>query len=138
MLISIQSEREWRIFCREVLGNAAMPEDSRFATNVARVKHRAETDAAVAAVFGTLPGDVLIERLARADIAFAELNDMAALSRHPHLRRITVGSAAGPVSFPAPGVILQGDPRRYGAVPAIGEHTTAVLAEFAPGGGAAR
>ena len=132
VLISIQNEREWRNFCRYVLGNAAMQDDPRFATNVARVKHRAETDAAVAAMFGTVPGDVLIERLAEADIAFAELNDMAALSRHPHLRRITVGSAAGPVSFPAPGVILHDDGRRYGAVPAIGEHTAAVLAEFAP------
>jgi itaconate CoA-transferase len=129
VLISIQSEREWRVFCRDVLEQPDMPADPRFATNVARVRHRAETDAAVAAVFGNLSGAALIELLTRADIAFAELNDMASLSHHPHLRRITVESEAGPVSFPAPGPVLKGETRHYGAVPGIGAQTATVLAE---------
>jgi itaconate CoA-transferase len=133
VLISIQSEREWRIFCKDVLGAAGMPDDPRFATNVARVKHRAETDSAVSAAFAALPADQLIERLTRADIAFAELNDMAALARHPHLRRIEVATEAGPVAFPAPGTIVDGETRAYGPVPAIGEHTAAVLAALATG-----
>jgi itaconate CoA-transferase len=129
VLISIQSEREWRVFCSDVLEQPGMPADPRFATNVARVRHRAETDAAVAAVFGKFPGEKVIERLARADIAFAELNDMAALSHHPHLRRITVETEAGPVFFPAPGPILKGETRQYGPVPALGAQTATVLAE---------
>jgi itaconate CoA-transferase len=130
LLISIQSEREWQMFCRDVLAAPLMVEDQRFCTNVARVEHRAETDAAVTMAFAKLSGDDLIAKLDEADIAFATLNDMAALSRHPHLRRIEVGTAAGPVSYPAPAAMIRGCVRHYGAVPALGEHTGAVLASL--------
>lgn len=130
VLISIQSEREWRVFCAKVLEVPGMAEDPRFSSNVARVRNRAETDGEVARAFAALPGDVLIRRLDEADIAFAEMNDMASLSRHPHLRRITVASEAGPIVFPAPGAMSD---RTYGTVPAIGEHTDAVLREFGVG-----
>lgn len=130
VLIAIQSEREWRVFCRDVLQAPDMPNDPRFETNVARVHHRRETDAAVGTVFGRLEASILIDRLTTADIAFAELNDMAALSHHPHLRRIEVGSAAGPISLPAPGPIERESARSYRPIPAIGEHTAEVLAEF--------
>jgi formyl-CoA transferase len=133
VLISIQTETEWRVFCREVLGNPQLAEDPRFATNVARVGNRAETDAAVAAALGSLPGAALVARLAELDIAFAELNDIAALARHPHLRRIAVHTAAGAVSMPAPAPIRRDDMRSYGPVPRLGEHTDAVLAELAFG-----
>jgi itaconate CoA-transferase len=130
VLISIQSEREWRIFCADVIQAPEMVSDSRFSSNVARVRNRAETDAAVAQAFAALPDAVLLTRLAAADIAFAEVNDMAALGRHPHLRRMEVQTAAGAVSFPAPAALSTGVERQYGAVPALGEHTEAVLAEF--------
>jgi formyl-CoA transferase len=65
----------------------------------------------------------LLKRLADADIAFAEVNTMADLATHPHLRRIEVETPKGAVSYPAPAVIFVGEPRRYGPVPAIGEHT---------------
>jgi itaconate CoA-transferase len=131
VLIAIQSEREWRLFCQDVLCAASMPDDSRFSSNVARMRHREQTDAAVAAAFGALPADLLIARLTKADVAFAELNDMATLSHHAHLRRITVCTQAGPVSFPAPAAIVRGKIRAYGSVPALGEHTDVVLSEFA-------
>jgi formyl-CoA transferase len=57
---------------------------------------------------------------------------MAALGRHPHLRRITVGLPSGSVSYPAPAVQQMGESRRYGPVPALGEHTAKVRAEFMP------
>jgi len=130
VLISIQSEREWLVFCRDVLGAPGMAEDERFRSNVARVRHRGETDAAVAKAFGAWPGGVLTARLAAADIAFAEMNDMAALSAHPHLKRIEVATAAGAASMPAPAASIMGMRRHYGKVPAIGEHTDDVLAAF--------
>jgi formyl-CoA transferase len=122
ILISIQSEREWRRLCAEVLARPELPEDPRFETNVARVAHRTETDGLVGACFSALTRDHLIERLAGADIAFAEVNDMAGLSRHPHLRRIAVETPSGPVSLPAPAPIVDGQARRPGRVPALGEH----------------
>jgi itaconate CoA-transferase len=131
ILISIQSEREWQIFCRDVLQDAALAQAEGFTSNVERVRHRAATDAAVGQGFARLSGDTLTARLHTADIAFAELNDMAALSRHPHLTRMTVATAAGTVSYPAPGVAVAGAARAYGRVPAIGEHTEAVLGALA-------
>nr|WP_201712632.1 CaiB/BaiF CoA-transferase family protein [Acidiphilium sp. C61] len=130
VLISIQSEREWHTLCRDILERSELVEDPRFSSNVARVNHRAETDAAVAEAFARLPGAALAERLDRADLAFARMNDMAALSAHPHLRRITVETAAGPAAIPAPPAIVAGVMRDYGRVPALGEHTEAVLAEL--------
>src|SRR6201996_5623547 len=102
ILISIQSDREWRILAEKVMGDSALAADPAFATNVERVKRRAETDGRVAAVFGALDADALERKLAAADIAFARVNSPAGLSRHPHLRRITVGTPSGPVSYPAP------------------------------------
>ena len=122
ILISIQSEREWRSFCGTVLGDAALASDSRFSSNVLRVRQRAETDALVAAAFARMDESAATEALMRADVAFASVNDMAALSAHPHLRRITVHTPAGPVSFPAPSPIIEGQERAYGPVPAIGAH----------------
>jgi len=61
------------------------------------------------------------ERLLAADTAFAGVNDMGALAQHPHLRRITVDTPAGPAAIPAPAPIVDGVARQYGAVPAIGE-----------------
>lgn len=125
ILISIQSEREWARFCVEVLTDPALVHDEGFATNVARVRNRTATDRVVATAFARLGRAAAIAALTRADIAFAELNDLAALSRHPHLRRITVETPSGPVSFPAPAPFVAGETRRYGPVPALGQHTTA-------------
>jgi len=66
----------------------------------------------------------LLKRLSDADIAFAEVNSMADLAAHPHLRRIEVDTPNGPVNYPAPAVIVVDQPRRYGAVPDIGEQPT--------------
>lgn len=132
LLISIQSDREWRVLAEHVLGDPQLARDADFATNVDRVKRRAETDRRVRLVFGSLDADALCERLARADIAFARVNDVAALARHPHLRRISVATPSGPVSYPAPAPI-RSEPRVYGRVPKLGEHSEAIRAEFGPG-----
>ena len=117
ILISVQSDREWRALCRDFLDSAVLGSDPRFATNVARVTHRAETDALVAAAFARREGAEAIAALERAGIAFAQVNDMAALSRHPHLRRIRVAAGKAEVAMPAPPVIWVGETRSYGAVP---------------------
>ncbi len=127
ILISIQSDREWRVLAKDVFGDAALASDPAFATNVERVRRRAETDARVQAVFGATDVEPLTKRLAAADIAFARVSDTALLAIHPHLRRITVATPTGPVSYPAP---PRGRAAGYGAVPALGEHTAKVRAEF--------
>ncbi len=130
ILISIQSDREWRVLASKVLGDRALAADPAFATNIERVKRRAETDGKVSAKFGTLDAEALMQILADADIAFAPVNSPAELARHPHLRRITVATPSGPVSYPAPAEQRSAISRSYGPVPALGEHTEKVRAEF--------
>ena len=132
ILISIQSDREWRVLAEKVLGDAALAADPAFATNVERVKRRGETDARVAAVFGATDEAALTRKLSRADIAFARVNATADLAVHPQLRRIDVATPSGVVSYPAPPARDDGVPPRYGAVPALGEHTAKIWAEFLP------
>ncbi|WP_375263005.1 CaiB/BaiF CoA transferase family protein [Palleronia sp.] len=119
ILLSVQSEREWKKLCAVFLNMPELESDPRFATNVARVAYRAETDAVLGARFAALTGDEAVEALLRADVALARVNDMAGLSDHPHLRRITVDTPNGPVSYPAPAPIWKDGSRDYGAVPGL-------------------
>lgn len=119
VLISVQSDREWRNLCRVFLEEEALGTDPRFATNVERVRNRPQTDALVASAFARHTEAEAIEELLRAEIALASVNDMAGLSRHPQLRRITIDTPNGPVSYPAPAPIFAGEDREYGAVPAL-------------------
>jgi itaconate CoA-transferase len=130
VLICVQNDREWRVLAKEVLDDSPLAADPAFATNVERMKRRAETDGKVAAKFATLDAARVMQKLAAADIAFAQINTPAELARHPHLRRITIGTPHGPVSYPAPAEVHTSTSRRYGPVPALGEHTEKVRAEF--------
>jgi itaconate CoA-transferase len=130
ILISIQSDREWRVLAERVLDDKALASDPGFATNVERVKRRAETDVRVAAVFAATSEAQLAKKLQAAEIAFARVNDTALLARHPHLRRITVETPSGPVSCPAPPVRRESARSHWGKVPKLGEHSAAIRAEF--------
>jgi formyl-CoA transferase len=112
------------------MGDKALASDPNFATNIERVKRRAETDGKVAAAFAALDVGALQEKLAAADIAFGRVTGPAALTEHPHLRRIDVGSPNGPLSYPAPAAQWAGAPRTYGPVPAVGEHSDRIRKEF--------
>lgn len=131
ILISIQSEREWKKLCAKVLEKPDLPNDPRFANMVERVRNRSLTDKAVGESFAQMTRDELLKRLSESDIAFAEVNTMADLTVHPHLRRIEVDTPKGVVTYPAPAAIFVGEERHYGAVPAIGEHKGALEAPLA-------
>jgi crotonobetainyl-CoA:carnitine CoA-transferase CaiB-like acyl-CoA transferase len=117
ILISIQSEREWKTLCARVLDLTDLPADWRVANVVERVRNRDFTDKTVADCFARMTRDELLERLSDADIAFAEVNTMAELANHPHLRLIEVKIPNGVVTYPAPAAIFVGKERYYGAVP---------------------
>jgi formyl-CoA transferase len=130
ILISVQNDREWRVLAEHVIGDKRLAADPNFATNVERVKRRAETDGRVAAAFAAMDAAPLVEMLARYDIAFGVINDLDLLARHPHLRRVTIGTPSGPASVPAPAAIHDGATRRYGSVAALGEHSDLIRREF--------
>ena len=129
ILIAIQNEREWRRFCAEILGDAALADDPRFSDNNRRVANRAEVDARVAAEFARHSRAALAERLKSAEIAFGNFNTVEDFSQHPHLRRIAVETPQGSVRLPPAPAIFE-DERQPGRVPSLGEHTAAVRAEF--------
>jgi itaconate CoA-transferase len=129
ILISIQNDREWRVLAADVMGDTALAADPKFAKLMDRVKNRAETDGKVAAAFATMDVAKLSKKLEAADIAFAHVNDVAGLIKHPHLRRISVETPHGAVSYPAPAPIRD-QARNYGRIPALGEHTEKVRKEF--------
>ncbi|HEX4172021.1 MAG TPA: CaiB/BaiF CoA-transferase family protein, partial [Acetobacteraceae bacterium] len=131
VLISIQNEREWVEFCTRFLEEPDLPQRDGFQTNVVRVANRARVDAHIAAAFSRLSRGQAAEKLRAANTAFGFVNDVAAFSRHPALRRATVGTSNGPVSLAAPPVLFSDGPRVFGPVPEIGEHSTRIRAEFA-------
>jgi formyl-CoA transferase len=130
ILISIQNDREWVSFCGKVLGQPEYATDPRFATNLARVANRPETDGVVARCFAERDVETLSRQLEAAEIAFARVNDVAGILRHPHLRRVTVASPNGPIDLPASPARFLGEEESFGPLPALGEHTERVRREF--------
>ena len=130
LLISIQNEREWRQFCKVVLQQPELGEDERFCTNIVRVRNRPELEALIAAVFAICTREEMIARLLESDTAYGELNDMAKLSTHPHLRRVRVDTPSGPANIPAPPALVNGETPVLLGVPDLGAHTTQVRQEF--------
>ena len=101
------------------------PADPDFATNVERVKRRAETDGRVAAVFRSLDAEVLTRKACRRRHRIRSGQRSGGPFAPPNLRRVTIETPGGPVSLPAPAAQHRGAARSYGAVPALGEHTDA-------------
>ena len=131
ILISIQNDREWLVFCTKVLEQPELATDPRFANNPARLANRPQVDGMVARSFGASGVEALSRRLEAAEIAFARVNDIEGILRHPHLRRLTVGSPGGPIELPSPPARWMGEPApSFGPLPALGEHTQAVRREF--------
>ncbi len=133
VLISIQNEREWAEFCARFLDEPDLPQREGFETNVIRVANRATVDAHVVAAFARLSRVEAAAKLRAANTAFGFVNDVAAFSRHPALRRMPVMTPNGPVSLAAPPVLFSDGPRALGPVPAVGEHSAAIRTEFAAG-----
>jgi formyl-CoA transferase len=129
VLISIQNDREWRRLAAEVMDDKALAADPDFATVSQRTARRADTDGKVAAAFARHDAEDLMLRLEKADIAFARVSDLKALAEHPHLRRVTIDSPSGPISYPTPAAIHD-VPRRPGSIPALGQHSEKIRAEF--------
>jgi len=131
VLISIQNEREFASLCANVLGQPELTADPRFKDNTARVANRAALSAIIKERFGRLQRDKLIKTLDDAAIAFGAVNSVLDLSAHPHLRRMTADSAGGLIAMPAPPVRRRGEADlQPGPIPAIGQHTAQIRAEF--------
>ena len=136
VLFSIQNETEWASLCAEVLGRPELATDPRFATNPARVENRPALDAAINEVFSAAPREAIVARLEKARIAYGRVSTLEDLKAHPQNRLVEVDTPGGPVRMLGPGMIFDGTLPELGPVPAIGEHTDAIRAEFGRRAGA--
>lgn len=132
VLIGVQNDREWTRLATDVLGRPELATDPDFATNAARCAHRERTDAAVAAGIGALRCAEAVRKLDAAGVANARLNTVVEVLAHPQLvgRWWEVPTPVGPVRALRPSGLPASWNRDPGPVPALGEHTAAVLAEL--------
>ena len=131
IILAIQNEREWERFCSVVLRRPEVAGDPRFCRNSLRSENRAALRAVIEEVFGALTLQQVTERLDAADIASAHRKTVQEFWEHPqHAARDrwrSVDSPAGPIAALAPAIILDGVEPQMDAVPALGEHTEAIL-----------
>ncbi|MGW4274957.1 CaiB/BaiF CoA transferase family protein [Streptomyces seoulensis] len=132
VLLSVQNDREWRRLAEQVLERPELASDPAFATNAARVERRERVDELVGEALGALGADEAQARLEGAGIACARLRDVHEVAGHPQLaareRWREVGTPAGPLRALLPPITLPGGAEaRMGDVPALGQHTEALL-----------
>ncbi|ASR03221.1 CaiB/BaiF family protein [Gordonia rubripertincta NBRC 101908] len=134
VLLAIQNQPEWERFCTQVLDLPGLVDDPRFAKNPVRVLNREELEAIVTAAIEPLSADELEKKLEAAGIANARMNTMEQLWDHPVLsereRWRDVQTPGGQVRALLPPAVLRGVQARMDPVPALGEHTIAILREL--------
>jgi crotonobetainyl-CoA:carnitine CoA-transferase CaiB-like acyl-CoA transferase len=134
VMLGLQNEREWSIFCERVLVRPDLATDPRYASTSRRSAAREELRRIIVAAFAGLTAAEVLRRLDEARIANAQVNDMQDVWTHPQLkargRWRDVGSPAGPIpALLPPGTDDEADPQ-WGAVPALGAHTDAILMDL--------
>jgi itaconate CoA-transferase len=134
VFLGLQNDREWAILCRDILGQPELTDDPRFASNPDRVTHDDELTAIIETALADFSVAEVEARLDAAGIANARLRTPAEFAEHPQLaardRWRDVDTPAGPVQMQLPPVTVPGREPAMRAVPALGQHTAAILAEL--------
>jgi itaconate CoA-transferase len=133
VMLGLQNEREWQVFCTRVLAQPGLATDERFASNMRRTASRDALREIIVQAFSPFTAAEIMKRLGDAQIATAQVNTMHDVWNHPQLeareRWTAVSTGAGPI----PALLPPGMPRewnaRMDAVPTLGQHTDAILAE---------
>lgn len=131
VMLGLQNEREWVTFCGQVLQQPSLATDARFSSNSLRSSGRKALYAIIRDAFSALTAEQVTERLESAQIANARLNDMKDIWEHAQLRArerwTEVASPVGPIPALLPPGASSGWQARMDAIPALGEHTDAIL-----------
>ena len=134
VMLGLQNEREWAVFCDKVLGQPALATDSRYNSNIKRNGRREEVVALIEKLFLTLTADQIVAKLDAAGIANARLNSPQELWGHAQLkareRWRDIGSPVGEIPALLPPATFPDFEARMGPVPEIGEHTESILGEL--------
>ena len=135
LFLGLQNEREWAQFCDRVLEQPDLTMDPSFSSNSLRVQHRARLADLIETRLSTRTVAEVQALLDEVGIANAQMRTMSEYSAHPQLaarnRWQSIDTPGGPVRVALPPVMF-GNPESLGAVPALGEHTERILAEFQP------
>ena len=134
VMLGLQNEREWQVFCARVLERPELASDPRFASNAARTVAREALRAIIVATFAGMTAEQVTSRLDQAQIANARVNTMGEVWTHPQLQARSRWSEVATPSGPVPALVPPGardaSDVRMDAVPALGAHTDALLAEL--------
>ncbi len=137
VLLGLQNEREWAVFCRDVLQRPDVASDPRFDSNTRRSDNRVQLKALIEDIFRSVTAAQVIERLDAAGIGNASVNQIADVWKHPQLaargRWVEVGSPAGSIRVLKPPADNDSFDCRMDPIPAVGEHTDSILAELGYG-----
>jgi itaconate CoA-transferase len=134
VMLAVQSPREWNRFCEKVLRQPELERDPRFATNSDRVRNRHAMDGIVQEALGELTMAEIIPLLDEAQMSYGRMNSVQEFVDHPQLtareRWREVDSPVGPLKALVPPVTMEGVEPRMDPIPALGEHTDAILREL--------
>jgi itaconate CoA-transferase len=134
VMLGMQNEREWRIFCQQVLGKEDLLDEERFSTTAKRSNNRKKLKAIIEDVFQGADAETWLDRLQTAGIANAKVNDMASLWDHPQLkarnRWSEVETSVGSIPALKPAGAADGVEARMDPIPGVDQHGEAILKEF--------
>jgi itaconate CoA-transferase len=134
VMMGIQNEREWAVFCEQVLGDPGLAQDARYDNNTKRTQRRAEVTGLIERVFGVLTAEQVVAKLDAAGIANARINTPEEMWQHPQLKARNrwreMGSPVGPIPTLLPPATMPEFEARLDPVPAVGEHTDRILADI--------
>ncbi len=134
LMLGLQNEREWAAFCSQVLRRSELAADDRFSSNARRTAHRGELRALILESFATMTAEQVVQRLEEAQIANARVNDMHDVWAHPQLKARDRWTSVLTPNGSIPALLPPGRTDAYAprmdAVPGLGQHSEAILAEL--------
>ena len=134
VMLGLQNDREWAVFCEQILGRPGLAQDPGYDNHPKRVARRAELVALIEQAFSALTAEQVVAKLDAAGIANARINTPEEVWQHPQLkareRWREVDSPVGPLPALLPPVTMPEFEARLDPIPAAGEHTDRILAEI--------
>jgi crotonobetainyl-CoA:carnitine CoA-transferase CaiB-like acyl-CoA transferase len=130
VVLAVGTDRQFAALC-DVLGLSALPQNPHFATNAARVQHRAALERVLAARLAQMDADALLADLRARHVPAGPIRTVAQVFAQPAAEAMTLRPPEGPAglrqcAFPPPGPDAA---PTLSPAPRYAEHTAAVLRE---------
>jgi itaconate CoA-transferase len=134
VIIGVQNEREWKLFCDRVLGRPEMAVDPRMSSVSRRVQNRELVRTSIDEVLRKLAMPEIVRLLDSSGIANAQLNDLDRVWDHPQLRERDrwrdVDSPVGRIPALIPPGLPADVEARMDRIPSLGQDSDSVLMDL--------